>query len=39
VSREDWLESKRQALHDRIRERRERDIDERGGDFTLITHL
>jgi uncharacterized membrane protein YkvA (DUF1232 family) len=39
VSREDWLESKRQALHERIRERRERDIDERGGDFTLITHL
>jgi uncharacterized membrane protein YkvA (DUF1232 family) len=39
VSRADWLESKRQALHDRIRERRERDIDERGGDFTLITHL
>jgi uncharacterized membrane protein YkvA (DUF1232 family) len=39
VSRGDWLESRRQALHDRIRERRERDIDERGGDFTLITHL
>ena len=39
VSREDWLESKRRALHDRIRERRERDLEERGGDFPLITHF
>ncbi len=39
VSREDWLESKRRALHDRIRERRERDLAERGGDFPLITHF
>jgi uncharacterized membrane protein YkvA (DUF1232 family) len=39
VSREDWLESKRRALHERIRERRERDLEERGGGFSLITRL
>jgi uncharacterized membrane protein YkvA (DUF1232 family) len=39
VSREDWLESKRSALHERMRERRERDIEERGGGFQLITHF
>jgi uncharacterized membrane protein YkvA (DUF1232 family) len=39
VSREDWLESKRQTLHERIRERRDRDLEERGGDFQLITHF
>jgi len=38
VSREDWLDSQRQALHERIRERRERDL-ARGADFQLITHF
>jgi uncharacterized membrane protein YkvA (DUF1232 family) len=39
VSREDWLESKRQALHDRIRARRDRDLAQRGSEFNLITHF
>jgi uncharacterized membrane protein YkvA (DUF1232 family) len=39
VSREDWLDSRRQALHARIRERRERELEQRGGDFPLITHF
>ena len=39
VSRKDWLESKRRALHGRIRERRERDLGDYGGAFQLITHL
>lgn len=39
VSREDWLASKRQALHDRIRARRERDAARNGDAFPLITHL
>jgi uncharacterized membrane protein YkvA (DUF1232 family) len=39
VSREDWLESKRRALHDRIRDRRQRELEQRGGDFPLITHF
>jgi hypothetical protein len=39
VSREDWLESKRQALHARIRQRRERDLAEHGGAFALITRF
>jgi uncharacterized membrane protein YkvA (DUF1232 family) len=39
VSREDWLESKRRTLHERIRERREREVEERGGNFRLITHF
>jgi uncharacterized membrane protein YkvA (DUF1232 family) len=39
ATREDWLDSKRRALHDRIRERRERELEERGGDFALITHF
>ena len=38
VSREDWLDSKRQALHERIRERRERDLS-MGAEFQLITHF
>lgn len=39
VSREDWLASKRQALHDRMRARRERDA-ARDGEFpSLITHF
>ncbi len=39
ASREDWLDSKRRALHDRIRDRRERELEQRGGDFPLITHF
>jgi len=39
VSRDDWLESRRAALHARIRERRERDLASRGGDFGLITRF
>ena len=39
VSREDWLESKRRALHDRIRERRERDLARDGDAFGLITRF
>jgi uncharacterized membrane protein YkvA (DUF1232 family) len=39
VSRDDWLESKRRALHDRIRERRERDLDREGGSLQLITRF
>ena len=39
VSREDWLESKRRTLHDRIRERRERDLARDGGTLQLITRF
>jgi uncharacterized membrane protein YkvA (DUF1232 family) len=39
ATRDDWLESKRQALHQRIVERRERDLERSGGDFPLITHF
>lgn len=39
VSREDWLESQRRALHERIVQRRERDLERSGGDFPLITHF
>jgi len=39
VSREDWLESQRRALHDRIRERRERDLARDGEAFQLITRF
>jgi uncharacterized membrane protein YkvA (DUF1232 family) len=39
VSRDDWLESRRAALHARIRERRERDLAGRGGAFGLITRF
>jgi uncharacterized membrane protein YkvA (DUF1232 family) len=39
VSREDWLDAKRQALHARIVQRRERDLERTGGDFPLITHF
>jgi uncharacterized membrane protein YkvA (DUF1232 family) len=38
VSRADWLDSQRRALHDRIRERRDRDLS-RGAGFQLITHF
>jgi uncharacterized membrane protein YkvA (DUF1232 family) len=39
ASREDWLDSKRRALHDRIRDRWQRDLEQRGGDFPLITRF
>jgi uncharacterized membrane protein YkvA (DUF1232 family) len=39
VSREDWLDSRREALHARIRDRRERDEATHGGSFDLITRL
>ena len=39
VSREDWLESKRRALHDRIRARRERDLARDGEALQLITRF
>ncbi len=38
VSREDWLESKRSALFERMRERRARDLESSGPGFPLITH-
>jgi hypothetical protein len=37
VSRADWVESKRAALHQRIRERRERDLARHGDSCSLIT--
>ena len=39
VSREDWLASKRRALHQRIRDRRERDLARHGEAFQLITRF
>jgi len=39
VSRADWLQSQREALHARIRERRERDLARDGEAFRLITHF
>jgi hypothetical protein len=39
VSREDWLDARRRTLHERIRERRERDIEDHGGSWPLITHF
>ena len=39
ISREDWLDARREALHARIRERRERDVAARGGNLDLITRL
>jgi len=39
VSREDWLQSQREALHERIRERRERDLARDGESFRLITRF
>ena len=39
VSREDWLQSRREALHARIRERRERDLARDGEAFRLITRF
>jgi len=39
VSREDWLDSRRAALHARMRERRERDLARDGATFQLITRF
>jgi uncharacterized membrane protein YkvA (DUF1232 family) len=39
VSREDWLASRREALHARIRERRDRDIARDGDAWQLITRF
>jgi len=39
VSREDWLGSQRRALHERIRERRDRDLQRGAPAFELITRL
>ena len=39
VSTEDWLDSRREALHARMRERRERDLATHGGSLSLITHF
>jgi uncharacterized membrane protein YkvA (DUF1232 family) len=39
VSREDWLASRRAALHARIRERRDRDLARDGDAYRLITHF
>jgi len=39
VSREDWLDSRREALHERMRQRRERDLEAHGGTLGLITHF
>lgn len=39
VSREEWLRSRREALHARMRERRERDLARDGGAFQLITRF
>ena len=39
VSREDWLASRREALHARIRERRDRDLARDGEAYRLITRF
>ncbi len=39
VSREDWLASRRDALHARIRERRDRDLARDGDAYRLITRF
>lgn len=39
VSREDWLDARREALHVRMRERRDRDLSRHGGSFELITRF
>jgi uncharacterized membrane protein YkvA (DUF1232 family) len=38
VTREDWLDSKRNALYERMRQRRERDLESSGPGLRLITH-
>jgi uncharacterized membrane protein YkvA (DUF1232 family) len=39
VTRQDWLDARRAALHARIRERRERDLSRQGTGFQLITRF
>ena len=39
VSRDEWLRSRREALHARMRERRERDLARDGAAFPLITRF
>jgi uncharacterized membrane protein YkvA (DUF1232 family) len=39
VQREDWLDERREALHERIRQRRERDLARDGEAFALITRF
>ena len=39
VSREDWLAARREALHARIRERRDRDLARDGDAYRLITRF
>jgi hypothetical protein len=39
VKREDWLDEQREALHERIRQRRERDLARDGEAFGLITRF
>jgi uncharacterized membrane protein YkvA (DUF1232 family) len=39
VSRQDWLDARREALHERMRERRERDLAGHGHGFELITRF
>lgn len=39
VSRDDWLQSRRQALQERMRERRNRDLARDGNAFQLITRF
>jgi uncharacterized membrane protein YkvA (DUF1232 family) len=39
VTRDDWLDAQRAALHARIRERRERDLARDGASFRLITRF
>jgi uncharacterized membrane protein YkvA (DUF1232 family) len=39
ISREDWLDSQRRTLHERIVERRQRDLERSGGEYSLITHF
>ena len=39
VSRDDWLASRREALHARIRERRERDLARDGDAYGMIMHF
>ncbi|HEX5649889.1 MAG TPA: YkvA family protein [Steroidobacteraceae bacterium] len=39
VSRADWLDAQREALHARMRDRRERDLARHGGSFEIITRF
>lgn len=39
VSRQDWLDAKREQLHERMRQRRERDLEREGASLELITRF